>query len=79
VIALALALAFSPGMDGGGEVPPCEGKVVVVWADELDCDVVPPQRLDVVVINEAECLDMGGRIDWRVKVKRSLYCVDVDY
>lgn len=67
--------------------PPCEGDVVTVEFDaETDCDVIPPQRLDVTmspfVPNVGqECSDMGGmlRPDAETSFGQSWVCEDVDY
>lgn len=50
------------------ELPPCFGSIVQVGhADELDCDVSPPQRLDLVWDDTTEGMDSGWGSDASVQ------------
>lgn len=72
--ALAVRAVWQP-------VPVCAGDIVTAYADEpLRCDVVPPQRLDVILppVEQSieECHDMGGRPR---PTSSALICEAVDY
>lgn len=75
VVALSACSASSPAQVSGSTATPlvptkpvCDGDVVVVDFYELpDCDVVPPQRLDVVMSSYTvdpalECDRMSGAL-----------------
>jgi len=62
--------------------PDCLGDVVtVIGADtELDCDVNPPQQLNVNAVTPQECDDMGGHtVTVELPMDGLVNCHDVDY
>jgi hypothetical protein len=44
--------------------PPCVGDIVTVigFDTPTDCDVIPPQRLDINAVTVAQCEWMGGTV-----------------
>jgi len=69
--------------------PDCEGAVVVAeWDDPLDCDVNPPQRLDVAYPGsdgieqeqfQDRCDHSGGTLVWDGGSDGMFVCQGIDY
>lgn len=69
--------------------PSCVGTVVVAeWDDPLDCDVSPPQRLDIAYPGsdgieqeqfQERCDGSGGTLTWEGGADGMFVCHGVDY
>ena len=62
--------------------PPCEGQIVYTYEGQtLDCDVSPPQQLDLLIPMPADyqliCDNAGGRITLVDPI--TSHCADIDY